>query len=251
MKTIVLVIALYLCWSINGLSVFSQSSAEIQNIRITSQNDTLVVTYDIDHADRKEVFDISLIVNTASGKLIRPRAVSGDVGPSVIGGGTKTIFWDLNKDQIFLKEGIEVEIEAVALGIPEKFVSRGKALLLSAFVPGLGITKLNKGGPFWIMAVATYGAAAGSVVFYYLADDNFKKYLASTDIEERNTLHNKVNSQNTLSDVLMYSAGALWIGNIIWTLAHPNKTKSAKGFSLGGSYDPVFGRPVFAMRYKF
>lgn len=245
---------------INGIGVIllllvqftnGQTLAEIKNIRFFAKNDSLVVTYDIIEAERKELFDISLVISTASGKLIRPRAVSGDVGSSVTGGKDKTIFWDLTKDQIFLNEGIEVEIEAVALGVPEKFVSRGMALLLSAFVPGLGISKLNQGGAYWLMAVATYGAAAGSVVFYYLADDNFTKYLASTDIDERNTLHSRVAAQNKVSDVLMYTAGAVWIGNMIWTLAQPNKTKKAKRLSFGGSVDPVFGKPVFALKYRF
>ncbi|TSA24845.1 MAG: hypothetical protein D4R67_11130 [Bacteroidetes bacterium] len=241
-------ISVFLCL---GVNVSGQSVAEINNIRFIAQNDTLIVTYDINQAVRKELFDVSLIITTSSGKLIRPRAVCGDVGPTVTGGKGKRIYWDLNRDQIFLNEGIEVEIEAVALGIPMKFVSRGKALLLSTFVPGLGITKLNKGGPYWLMAVATYGAAAGSVVFYYLADDNFKKYLASMDIDERSKLHSKVETQNTISDVLMYSAGAVWLGNMIWTLSHPNKTKQAKGLSFGGSFDPVIGQPVLAVKYRF
>jgi len=233
------------------IPLFSQSTAEIQNISFKAQHDTLVVRYDIENAEKKELFDISLVITTASGKLIRPRSVSGDVGPSVEGGKGKVIYWDANRDQIFLNEGIEVEIEAVALGVPEKFVSRGKAILLSTFVPGLGISKLNKGGPYWIMAVASYGAAVGSVVFYYMAEDNFNKYLASMDIDERNTLHSKVESQNTISDILMYSAGAVWLGNMIWTLVQPNKTKQEKGLSFGGSFDPVIGRPVFALRYRF
>jgi len=232
-------------------SVSGQSTAEIQNIQFSAHNDTLTVVYDIIQAERKELFDISLVVTTASGKLIRPRAVSGDVGPNVKGGGRKQIHWDLNRDQIFLNEEIEVEIEAIALGVPEKFVSRGKAVLLSAVVPGLGITKLNKGGPYWIMAVATYGAAAGSAAFYFLADDNYSKYLAATDMDKRNSLYDKAESQNMISDIMMYTAGAVWLGNMIWTLAHPNKTKQAKGLSFGGSYDPVIGRPVFALRYNF
>ena len=228
-----------------------QSTAEIQNIQFENRNDTLMVTYDIINAERKEVFDISLVITTASGKLIRPRAVTGNVGDKVTGGKGKTIFWDLNRDQIFLNEEIEIEIEAIALGVPEKFVSRGKAVLLSAVVPGLGIAKLNKGGPYWIMAIATYGAAAGSVAFYFLADGNYTKYLDATDKNERNSLYDKVESQNMISDILMYSAGAVWLGNMIWTLAHPNKTKHAKGLSFGGSYDPVIGKPVFALRYRF
>ena len=228
-----------------------QSSAEIRNIAFSARNDTLVVTYDILNANRKELFDVSMVIKTASGKLIRPRAVSGDAGQQISGGKGKTIYWDLNRDQIFLNENIEVEIEAVAMGIPEKYVSKGKAILLSAVVPGLGISKLKKGGAYWLMAVAFYGCAAGSAVFYYLADDNFRKYLASTDIDERNTLHNRVETQNTVSDVLMYTAGAVWIGNMIWTLAQPNKTKKVKGFSFGGSIDPVLGKPVFALKYSF
>ena len=54
----------------------AQSSAEIQNITFTAKNDTLIVTYDIEKAERKELFDISLFITTASGKLMRPRAVS-------------------------------------------------------------------------------------------------------------------------------------------------------------------------------
>ena len=233
------------------IPVLSQSTAEIQNIQFTAHNDTLTITYDIVQAERKEMFDISLVVTTASGKLIRPRAVNGDVGANVSAGKGKIIHWDLNRDQIFLKEGIEVEIEAIVIGIPEKFISRGKAILLSAFVPGLGITKLNKGGPYWIMAIATYGAAAGSVVFYFMADGNYTKYLDATDMDERNRLYDKTESQKMISDILMYSAGAVWLGNMIWTIAHPNKTKQAKGLSFGGSYDPVIGRPVFALRYRF
>ena len=233
------------------IQVFSQSTAEIQNIQFSAHKDTLTVTYDIIQAERKELFDISLVITTASGKMIRPRAVSGDVGSNVNGGKGKRIYWDLNRDQIFLKEGIEVEIEAVILGVPEKFISRGKAVLLSAVVPGLGITKLNKGGPYWIMAIATYGAAAGSAAFYFLADDNYSKYLAATDMDERNSFYDKAESQNMISDILMYSASAVWLGNMIWTLAHPNKTKQAKGLSFGGSFDPVIGKPVFALRYRF
>ena len=245
---VLVIISGFLC---PGNSVSGQSTAEIQNIQFEANNDTLTVTYDIIQAERKELFDISLVITTASGKLIRPRAISGDVGPNVKGGGRKQIYWDLNRDQIFLNEEIEIEIEAIALGVPEKFVSRGKAVLLSAVVPGLGITKLNNGGPYWIMAVATYGAAAGSVVFYFMADGNYTKYLDATNLDERNSLYDKVESQNMISDILMYSAGAVWLGNMIWTLAHPNKTKQAKGLSFGGSYDPVIGKPVFALRYRF
>jgi len=79
--------------------VFSQSIAEIQNIQFTARNDTLTVTYDIIQAERKELFDISIVVTTASGKLIRPRAVSGDVGSNITGGKGDRILLDCVKSQ--------------------------------------------------------------------------------------------------------------------------------------------------------
>jgi len=229
----------------------AQHKPEIQNIQFYPRNDTIVITFDFLNSKKKELFDVSIQINTTSGKLIRPRSISGDVGDEVTGGKGKTVYWDLNRDQVFINEKISVDIEAIPLGIPERFVSRGRALWMSALVPGLGISKLNKGGPYWIMAIATYGAAVGSAVFYYLADDNYHKYLESLEIDERNALHSKVESQNNISDVLMYTAGVVWLGNMIWTLAHPNKTKNAKGLDFGGSYEPIIGRPVFAVRYRF
>jgi hypothetical protein len=230
---------------------FSQSTAEITNIQFFERNDFLIITYDIEKAERKEIFEVSVTINTASGQLIRPRAITGDFGLKVLGGKEKRIFWDLNKDRIFLNEAVKVVIEVTSLGVPEKFVSRGKAVLLSTFVPGFGITKLNNGGAYWLIAVATYSLGAGSAVFYFLADDTYSKYLASTGIDERNSYYDKAESQNLTSEILMYAAGAVWLGNMIWTLAQPNKTKQAKGISFGGSIDPVTGKPALGVRYRF
>jgi hypothetical protein len=133
-----------------------------------------------------------------------------------------------------------------------KFVSRGKAVLLSAVVPGLGLTKLNNGGPYWVMAIAFYGAAAGSYIYNSLAEQNYTKYLDSRTEDERNSLHSTVQSQQQMSNVLMYTAGAVWLGNMIWTLANPNKTKfGKKGISFGGSYDTMAKMPVVMLKYKF
>jgi len=230
---------------------FSQSP-EVKNVQLTERNDTLSITYDIEKCQRREQLDVSVMVNLESGKQIRPRAVTGDVGLIPCGKGKgKQILWDLNRDQVFINEKITVDIDAIPLGIPERFVSRGRALWMSALVPGLGISKLNKGGAHWLLAIATYGAAAGSAVFYFLADDTYSSYLAETDIDKRNALYDKTENQSMVSDVLLYTAGAVWLGNMIWTLVQPNKTKQAKGLTVGGTYDPVVGTPVFAVKYRF
>jgi hypothetical protein len=155
----------------------AQSRAEISNVDFTVRNDTLFVTYNLDKAAKQEQFNVSLKITTASGKTITPYTLSGDVGANITGGKAKQIIWDITKDNIAINEDIAVEVLATSQGDNVKFVSRGKAALLSAIVPGLGLTKLNNGGPYWIMAIAAYGAAAGSYLYYSMAEQNYTKYL--------------------------------------------------------------------------
>jgi hypothetical protein len=236
----------------------AQSKATIENVDFHIKNDTLWVTYDLLHARQNELFNIGITITTASGKTIQPVSVSGDAGAMVNGGKGKKIRWDINKDRVVISESIYVEVTATVSEMkpPEaskgKFFHRGPALLLSAVVPGLGITKLNHGKPFWIMAVAFYGAAAGSYLYYNSASKTFDKYLASEDENERNKLYDQAKSQKTISTILMYTAGAVWLGNMIWTAIHPNKTKQGKnGISLGGGWNERFGGAELSVKYRF
>ncbi len=234
------------------LDGIGQSHAEIRNVDFTVRNDSMFVTYDLGKASKQERFEITLQISTAAGKTINPLTVTGDVGKNIAGGKSKQIVWNIGKDNMVINEEIAVEVVATALVDEVKFVSRGKALLLSAVVPGLGITKLNNGEPYWIMAFVVYGAAAGSYLYLSLADQNYTKYLDARTESERNSLHSTVQSQKTISEVLMYTAGAMWLGNMIWTLATPNKTKpGTKGLSFGGSYDPWAKAPVVNIKYNF
>jgi len=189
----------------------AQSHAEIQNIDFSMQHDSIFISYNLLKAAKNERFDISLIVTTASGKTINPLSVTGDVGKIITGGQGKKITWDINKDNVFINEGISVEITAQPMAPEIRFVHRGTAALLSAVVPGLGITKLNNGGPYWIMAIAFYGSAAGSYLYYQSAESDYDKYKASLTESERNDLYGKVENKDRISDVLMYTARTIWV----------------------------------------
>ena len=230
----------------------AQSHAVISKVYFTVRNDSLFVMYDLGNAGKQERFDISLKITTASGKVIAAKTIAGDVGSNIAGGRAKQIVWNIGNDNIVIDEELAVEVLASPQVIPVKFVSRGMAVLLSAVVPGLGLTTLNKGGPYWIMAIGVYGAAAGSYLYYSMANQNYNKYLDARTEDERNSLHSTVQSEKTISNVLIYTAGAIWLGNMIWTLANPNKTKPAnKGISFGGCYDPLTKAPVFTFKYVF
>lgn len=246
------VISLVLMFFGWGREGFGQSHAEIRNVDFTVRNDSMFVVYDLVEAGKGERFDISLKVISTSGKTITPLTLGGDVGKNRSGGKLKQIVWNIAMDNVAIDEEIAVEVIATSLAGEVKFVSRGKAVLLSAVVPGLGLTRLNNGGPYWIMAIAVYGAAAGSYLYFTLADQNYTKYLEAQTESERNALHATVESQKTISNVFMYTAGAVWLGNMIWTLAAHNKTKPGdKGLSFGGAYDPRAKAPVFTLKYNF
>ena len=206
---LLMLITLYLFLSIWPYSVKSQSQAEIRNVDFTVRNDSLFVTYDLYKASKKEQFGISLKITTASGKLINPMATTGDVGSNIPGGKAKQIIWNISKDNVVIDEEIAVEVLAIPHEGPVKFVSRGKAVLLSAIVPGLGVTKLSRGGPYWIMAIAAYGSAAGSYYYFTMAEQNYTKYLDAKTEGDRNSFHSTVQSQKSISDILMYTAGAV------------------------------------------
>lgn len=241
---------IFILMSLHCMSV-AQSPAEIRNVDFQFRNDSLIVTYDIAKSIRGDLFKVEMVINTASGKTIRPKAVTGDIEDNIKGSNSKEIIWDIRKDGVVINENIQVQINAIIFEAPKLF-HRSAAIALSAVVPGLGITKLNRGGIYWIMAIGFYGAAAGSYYYYTTAQTNFNKYLDTHDESARNSMYDKVKSQNTISDVLMYTAGAIWVANIIWTCVTPNKTKpKSDGLSVGAIYDPVMKQPLICLKYGF
>lgn len=254
-KFIITILSILLLFDIGILQISklaAQSPAEIRNVDFQFRNDSLIVTYDIAKSSRGDIFKVEMVINTTSGKTIRPKAIIGDIGDNISGGKGKEIIWDIRKDGVVINENIEVSVTAVVIEAPVKLFHRSAAIALSVVVPGLGITKLNHGGPYWIMAIGFYGAAAGSYLYYSFAQTNYNKYLDIHDESERNSMYEKVKNQNTISDVLIYTAGAIWVANIIWTCVTPNKTKpKSDGLSLGAIYDPVMKQPLICLKYGF
>jgi len=229
----------------------AQSKAEIKNVDFTVRNDTLLVTFDLDKAGKNEWFNISLKITTVSGKIIEPNALSGDVGAKIAGGKSKQIVWNIRDDNIAINESIAVEVTAIPGENNLKFVSRGKAVLLSAVVPGLGLTKLDNGGAYWLMAIVFYSAAAGSYFCYSQANHTYDEYLGAETGSERDNLYQNVQNQKNNANLLICTAGAVWLGNMIWTLTARNKTKKDYGISFGGTFDPIVKTPVINISYKF
>jgi len=234
-------------------TLFSQTKAKIQDVQIRKDADNVLVTYDLINTKAKERFDIRLLVIPLDGEKIYPKSTKGDVGRLIKGGKNKSITWEINKDQLYINEKIYAEIRATFDPDHVLPVSRGKALGLSAIMPGLGINRLNKGeGAYWVLGIAFYGTGAASAYYYIQANNTYTNYLNTSDMEQRNKFYDQSKDERLLAQIFMYSAATIYVTNIIWTLAQRNKTKSkTQKLTVGGAFDPVTSKPMLSLGYKF
>jgi len=255
----------------------SQTKAMVQNIDFNVVGDSLVITYDILKAKSSERFKAYLEVKTVTGKTFEIKSVSGDVD-NISGGKGKRIVWNVISDRAVIDADIYVNVilspilaDAAAAGAAaavtpavvaqppaetvvkqepkgEKVYSKGMALLLSAVVPGLGITKLRAGGPYWLIGLADYGLLIGGIVLNSMSSSTYNKYKDATTASDRNTFYDKAVSQNKTGNTLLYAAGGLWVVNMIITAVVPAKLRYA--YSIGPTYDPVINQPMLTFRYR-
>lgn len=253
----------------------SQTKAIVQNVDFQASGDSLIVTYDILKAKSSERFKAYLQVKNVTGKLFETKTVSGDL-ENVAGGKGKRIVWNVAKDNVLVEGDIYVNVvialvppdeaaaaaatgAAVAASTPpqtqkepvkkeEKVYSKGGALLLSAIMPGLGITKLRDGGAYWLIGLADYGLLAGGIVLNIMSNSSYTKYKDASTASDRDNYYNKAVSQNKTGNTLLYVAGGLWVVNMIITAVVPAKPKF--GLSVAPTYDPAFNQPMLTVRYR-
>lgn len=151
-------------------------------------------------------------------------------------------------------QNIEIETEE------DNKISMGSAILMSAVVPGLGLTKMEPTKPYWLMGLATYGCLGASVYYNRLAVDSYDSYLASNEEVERASLCSDWEYQNNVSKGLAIGAAIIWAADMIWVIAKTSKQKSdyyslmnkkQKGIFLGATYDEYINQPLLSLTLKF
>ncbi len=217
------------------LSLLITSQLVGQNVKIETTNleikeNKLVIDYIFIKSKKNQKFNIWVEITTVSGKKLSTNSLSGDVGDNISVGETKQIIWDYNKDGVILNE--EISVQVLADVVKTSGGSSGKAILLSALVPGLGITKLEGGKPYWLMGVVTYAALGTSIMLNNKAVTDYDAYLLETNEQTSNDLFNSSERNKQLSTTMAIAAGGIWVGSIIWTII---KAKNA-GVSTANVY---------------
>src|SRR4030042_5312580 len=182
------------------VNILSQVKFEISQPTLKFVNDRLIIKYNILGVNPDDRFKMQLEITDSTGNKIKANSIYGDIGDNVSGVTPKQIIWDLAADSVYLNIGISVEILVTKIlpaktdiaGLKDttiiaartdsslaekhvkvsekekkstsyKSVKTGSNLILSTLVPGLGLTRLSEGKPYWILGIAGYGCLASSV----------------------------------------------------------------------------------------
>lgn len=223
---------LLLIFLVSYFTLNAQNNIKISTPEVSFLNNILIIKYDISGCGTIDYVNIKLIVLNAQGDTIKPAYVSGDVGSSVNCGLGKKIEWNVAKDGKVINEELEIQVTGspVAKIIPayntvQRSVSRGKIVLSSAFVPGLGQKKASGKGGYLIFSGLVYGSAGASLYYFLKSDQYYEKYDLASGTERDNLYEKAVNTFNT-SQYMLYTAAGLWAINMIWSAAIPIKDLS-------------------------
>jgi hypothetical protein len=183
----------------------------------------LTITYDLVSKVHSDIFNIWVEIRNQAGAPIRAYSYKGEVGDSIKPGSSKIITWVPEEDAMFLDDDISVELKGEKY---EKSFNKGSMILSSTLVPGLGQAKISKGKPWWLASIPAYGALAGGLVFHKKYTDTYDAYMnATADPVERSDLFDQSQKQKNLSGALFLTSAVVWVSNIIWVAATPDRYK--------------------------
>jgi hypothetical protein len=227
----------------------SWSQVSITTPKLIFEDNQLVISYDLISKTQSDKFYVWVEMEKKNGERIEPKALSGDIG-DVKAGKDKKIIWVPEKDSVYIDEEMSVEIKAEKYG---ELFNKGNLILLSAAVPGLGQTKISKGKPYWLTALAAYGALAGGIISHSSYIKNYDGYRMEEDISKRADLYNQAQMQMNTSRVLLVSSAALWTANIIWVTMMPNMYKPLQHLSFSLEKTPGYfkGTTLLTMKFHF
>jgi hypothetical protein len=246
-------------------SAVAQSKVQVENVKFFMEDDKLVITYDLNKAKAREAYEVTVEIATTAGTKIRAFALTGDVGPNVYGGKYKRIVWNLAEDNVYIDDEIVVEVTAKPMG--QKMAatnsdrsytggqkSVGGAMLRSVVLPGWGNNYAAGGGAYWLIGVAAYGCLGATLYYNNASYNSYEDYKKATTAGERDQLFQDASDQKDMQNVFLIAAGAIWVGDIIWSGLHAatvNKKAAAQSKVMVGSYyDPIAQAPMITLRVR-
>jgi hypothetical protein len=251
-----------------GPGCIAQSDFRVSDPQLELRGKRILISYDILNSSDTDRFNIAIDIRDSAGNLISAHTLEGDIGKSVPGGGNKEIYWDFQADRIEMNGDIYVNVSAEILppgaavaagssgGTASSGFSRTGLVVQSLALPGLGLSRIKQ-KPHWIKGVAGYGCIAGAVIMNRSAVSTYEEFQSSQDVEDADALLQKAGRQDNLSEAFGYTALAIWVSDLVWTLlATPDDKKGAgsgkaAGLSLDSGIDDLSKYPMIGLVYRF
>jgi len=207
----------------------------------------LSITYDLVTKENSDIFYVWVEIKNQAGNPIRAYSFKGEIGDSIKPGTNKRIEWIPEEDAIYLDEDISVEMKSERY---EWTFKKGSALFSSVLVPGLGLTKIKNGKPYWLAAIPAYGALAGGLVIHSSYVKTFDAYRSEVDPVERGDLWDKSIKEKNLSIGLIGAAAVIWVADLVWVASTPNKYRPLKHPKLYLNCVPLNGQNATLLTLK-
>jgi hypothetical protein len=238
-------------------SEIKAQTVSIETTQLQIVDKKLEISYDVIKAKKTDRFEVWVEIKNAEGEKINARTLSGDIGENQLGGSDKRIIWDYNADGLVLDENVSVAVHANQSTLAGA-VNTGSCILKSLVMPGLGISSIEKGKPYWLLGVVGYASLGTSIALRSSYKSNYDKYLNTSDATEASDYLQKSQSQQNTSTILMYTAIGTWSVSMIWTIIKANKrNKSLASNSWNNQFDfytrmdPISRRPLLGFQYNF
>jgi len=226
-------------------NIWAQQTFQISKPEPSLSNNTLTIRYDITGCRSGDMININLIILNSKGDTIRPATVSGDIGLQVNCGSGKTIIWNIAADKFNINDDIQIYIRGNKSApltrktdvAPAGSPSRGKIILSSALVPGLGQMKASGKPAYLVLSGLVYGGAGAAGFMASRLADQRDAYLAATG-DDRDNLYDKWQGNFNMTRYLAIGAAGIWAANIVWAavipVSNPRNKKMGIGFTTSG-----------------
>jgi hypothetical protein len=143
-------------------------------------------------------------------------------------------------------------------GEESREVRAGMTIMMSALVPGLGLSRLSEGKPYWLLGVGGYACIGSSIYFNRRAAASYDDYLNPVDFDQVPIDYDHAIQQQQISRACAISAAVIWIGELTFTTIRVLKMKnnplsSREGGSLylGYRHNSVNGVPMLSLNFIF
>lgn len=230
-------------------SQLGQAQTSINGVRLRTEPTVrkVVIEYELPQVSPDDSIYVEL--ETASGRIIRPISVNGDVGKSIKAGKNKLIAWDVVRDNARIDEEVKVLLRVARLVTVASPASTAAAPSSAKSTPVLEPDRpkpttdriaepgsvVRRKSPLPIIGwVATAGLAGYATVLALginkdVDEYNSKAYAEdAADLQRFNGLRDNVNKKKSTFTIVAGAAVAVAVANVIYTfVAKPKPARTS------------------------